>query len=139
MRTRFEIISHPLNVDNANEWLRSDENGGVSIFIGNIRKHNKGKVVKQIDFEAYIEMVHSELQKIAESLSLKYDIHSVLLIHRIGSVYPGESAVIAGVSAPHRKDAFDANIALMDELKRVVPIWKKEVYSDGHSWISSTP
>ncbi|MFY7706437.1 MAG: molybdopterin synthase catalytic subunit [Flavobacteriales bacterium] len=139
MKTRFEILEFVLSIDDANEWLRNEQDGGVSLFVGNIRSVNKGKEVVRIDFEAYTEMVYSELEKIAQSLSIKYRIHSVLLFHRVGSVYPGESAVIAGVSAPHRKDAFEACIELMDELKRVVPIWKKEVYSDGHTWISATP
>jgi molybdopterin synthase catalytic subunit len=139
MKTRFEITYHPLDINEANEWLRHEENGGVSIFVGNIRKNNKGKIVTRIDFEAYTEMVYSELEKIAASLFDKYTIHSVLLLHRIGSVFPGESAVIAGVSSAHRKEAFEATIELMDELKRVVPIWKKEVYMDGHTWISATP
>ncbi len=139
MRTRFEILDTALDIGEANEWLRSNEDGGVSLFVGNIRALNKGKEVKRIDFEAYTEMVYSELNKIAHSLSSKYDINAILLFHRIGSVYPSETAVIAGVSSPHRKDAFDATVELMNELKRVVPIWKKEVYSDGHTWISATP
>jgi molybdopterin synthase catalytic subunit len=139
MKTRFEIFESVLDVNDANEWLRSEESGGISLFVGNIRKNNKGKEVIRVDFEAYNAMVYSELEKIAISLSSKFSIHSILLFHRVGSVYPSETAVIAGVSAPHRKDAFDATIELMNELKRVVPIWKKEVYADGHTWISATP
>jgi molybdopterin synthase catalytic subunit len=139
MKTHLKLSDSELDITQANEWLRNHQDGGVSLFVGNIRAQNRGREVVRIDFEAYTEMVYSELEKIAQSLSLKYSIHAVLLFHRIGSVFPGESAVIAGVSAPHRKDAFEACIELMDELKRIVPIWKKEIYVDGHHWVSATP
>lgn len=127
------------NIDEINESLRSNTAGAVAHFVGNIREWNGERQVEYIDFEVYDVMAIDELNRITERLFGSYAIESITFYHRKGRVRPNETAVIAAVSAPHRKDAFEALMELMNALKKTVPIWKKEVYQDGHVWVSAHP
>lgn len=137
--TTFALLYTLPSLDEVNERLRSETEGAVVHFVGNVRAGHQEKRVTHLEFEAYEPMAVSELEKIAERLFEKYSIHHVLLYHRLGHVHPSETAVIAAVAAAHRHDAFLAVTELMDDLKKYVPIWKKEVYADGHVWVSTHP
>ena len=139
MKYLFEIQSAPLEMRQAEAFLYSSQDGGVVIFAGNIREVAGDRKVKSIFFEAYDEMVIAELERISADLQAQFTISKIVLIHRVGEVLPGQTAVIAGVSAKHRKEAFEACSELMNRLKASVPIWKKEMYEDGGEWISPTP
>ncbi len=139
MEMNFQISSNPLDIESCNEWLRSASDGGVVLFVGNVRSANRGKEVSHLEFEAYEEMVVKELEKWGRYIQERFGVHKVLLHHRIEKVEIGETAVIAGIAAPHRKEAFEACSFLLEKLKTEIPIWKKEVYNDGHHWISATP
>jgi molybdopterin synthase catalytic subunit len=138
MKTDFQLI------DSANgfpdlEQFRSEDSGAEVVFNGVVRTPNKGSEVLYLEFEAYEALFHNEMKRIAASLELQFQINTFILHHRIGRVLPGELAVVAVVYSKHRKDAFDACAALMNELKATVPIWKKEFNSDGSFWVSQTP
>lgn len=85
-------------------------------------------------YEAYEEMALKEMQKLAAKAKEDFAISNVGIVHRTGKIEIGETSVIISVAAPHRKDAFAACEWLIKELKRTVPIWKKEVYADGEAW-----
>ena len=93
----------------------------------------------RLEFETYEKMALNELDKIVEQVIHKWDVNKIWVEHRIGVLAIGESAVIIGVSCPHRKDSFPACRYVIDELKKTVPIWKKEVFEDGEVWVASTP
>ena len=138
MKTDFQLI------DDANgfpdlEPFRSESSGAEVIFNGIVRTPNKGLNVLYLEFEAYEALFHNEMKRIAETLELQFQIKTLVLHHRIGRVLPGELAVVAVVYSQHRKDAFDACEALMNELKATIPIWKKEFNSNGSFWVSQTP
>lgn len=139
MKRIIEINDQLPSIDQVNETLRSNTAGAVAHFVGNIRESNNGRIVEYIDFEVYDAMAIDELARITERLFGEYAIESIIFYHKKGRVKPNESAVIAAVSAPHRKDAFEALMELMSALKKTVPIWKKEVYKDGHVWVSANP
>jgi molybdopterin synthase catalytic subunit len=80
-------------------------------------------------------MALKEMQKLVEQAKERFEISNVGIIHRLGRLEIGETSVVISVAAPHRKAAFDACEWLIRELKRTVPIWKKEVYADGEEWI----
>lgn len=109
------------------------------MFVGTVRNRSKGFAVTHLEFEAYEPMVHSVLSEIADELRKDFGVTKVLLFHRLGKVEVGEAAVIAGVSSAHRTEAFHAVEALMNKLKKSVPIWKKEHTASGAVWVSSTP
>ncbi len=138
MKTQFELIAHAEGFSSL-EQFRSENSGAEVIFNGIVRTPNKGKEVRCLEFEAYPELFQNEMQAISDRLSNQFQIDAILLLHRIGKVYPGEIAVIAAVYSAHRKDAFQACEMLMNELKATVPIWKKEFNSDGSFWVSQTP
>jgi molybdopterin synthase catalytic subunit len=104
-----------------------------------VRSLSSGKKVIRLEFEAYEPMALKEWQGIAQQLRDRWKVNRIVMLHRLGSVAAGEIAVVAAVSSPHRREAFEACQHLMDELKRSVPIWKKEVFEDGSAWVSPTP
>ena len=138
MKTDFQLIDNAKGFPNL-EHVRSSTSGAEVVFNGIVRTPNKGLDVLYLEFEAYEALFHNEMKRIAESLETQFQINTIVLHHRIGRVLPGEVAVVAVVYSNHRKDAFDACEALMNELKATVPIWKKEFNSDGSFWVSQTP
>lgn len=138
MKTHFQLIEQPSGFPDL-EQFRSESSGAEVVFNGIVRTPNKGLDVLYLEFEAYEALFHNEMKRIAVKLELKFQINTIVLHHRIGRVLPGEMAVVAAVYSKHRKDAFDACQALMNELKASVPIWKKEFNSDGSFWVSQTP
>jgi len=92
-------------------------------------------------YEAYDDMALKEMEKLIEISKDKFEISNVGIVHRTGRLEIGETSVVISVAAPHRRAAFEACEWLIKELKRTVPIWKKEVYADGEEWVegSETP
>ena len=113
--------------------------GGTAIFIGTVRDHTQGKAVQHLEFEAYESMAEKEMQKIAEDIEEKWNAENVCIHHRLGTLKIGEIAVIIAVATPHRKAAFEACQYGIDTLKQTVPIWKKEVFTDGEVWVNAHP
>jgi molybdopterin synthase catalytic subunit len=116
-----------------------DSEGCVNIFIGNVRSKNNGRTVKYLDFEVYEKMALLKMEEIAIEAKARWNLNRILIIHRIGKVAEGEIPVIIAVSATHRRPAIQASQYLIDRLKAVVPIWKKEVYDDGEEWVTAHP
>ena len=121
------------------ESLNSDSNGAYVTFDGRVRNYSKGQEVSHLEFEAYEPMALKEMDKLILQALKQFNIHDARMIHRLGTLSIGESAVFIGVSASHRKDAFAACQFLIDRLKETVPIWKKEFTSDGEYWVSAHP
>jgi molybdopterin synthase catalytic subunit len=138
MKTHFQLIDHANGFPDL-EPFRSEASGAEVVFNGIVRTPNKGMDVLYLEFEAYEALFHNEMNRIAEALKSQFQINTIVLHHRVGRVFPEEIAVVAAVYSQHRKDAFQACEALMNELKATVPIWKKEFNSDGSFWVSQTP
>jgi len=109
--------------------------GGIVTFLGTARDFSKGKEVKKLVFEQYSDMAIEKLKKLRENALEKFEIIEVSILHRKGEVEIGENIVLIVVAAEHRKDAFLACMWLIDELKKVVPIWKKEITAEGEIWV----
>jgi molybdopterin synthase catalytic subunit len=135
----FLLSPELLDATAAAAILRDPECGAEVIFHGVVRNTSAEREVIYLDFEAYESMVLSEFGRMAQRAREMWPVDRIVMHHRTGRVYPGEMAVIAAVSARHRKAAFETCAWLMDELKRTVPIWKKEVFADGEEWVSPTP
>ncbi|WKX92250.1 hypothetical protein Q1695_010354 [Nippostrongylus brasiliensis] len=130
------ICYEPLDVGEAVELINSPSCGGTSVFVGTTRDTFNGRKVARLDYESYDEMAYKEMRKLCAHIREKFpSVERVVMFHRIGEVGVGETSVIIATASPHRKDALHATEMAIDELKRVVPIWKKEVYEDGGcSW-----
>ena len=111
--------------------------GACVTFEGRVRNHNEGRDVTHLFYEAAPELVNPAFDAIAKDVFEHHDITAVHCVHRIGELQIGDIAVWIGVTAPHRAAAFDACRFTIDELKKRVPVWKKEFYTDGDSgWIN---
>ncbi len=126
----------PLPLDRVLSWVGRPDCGGVVLFSGTARDHSEGRPgVSVLEYEAYEEQVTPRLDLLAEEARLRWPgIGRVALLHRVGRVEIGESAVVAAVSAPHRDEAFAAARFCIDGLKATVPIWKRETWDGGESW-----
>jgi molybdopterin synthase catalytic subunit len=118
------------------EWCVRPHCGAVVLFSGTVRDHAEGRTdVEMLEYEAYDEMVVPKLAEIAAETRARWsDVGRIVLVHRVGSLGLGESSVVAAVSAPHRPQAFAAARFAIDALKVSVPVWKREIWSDGSDW-----
>ena len=130
-RTSIKITSDKLNLQECYRFVEDASCGGISSFIGTVRNDTQGKEVTKLDFSTYKPMAIKEMQKIAELTLEKFDIYKIAVHHAEGVLKIGDIPVIIAVSSKHRKAAFAACEFAIDTLKKTVPIWKKEYFSDG--------
>jgi len=113
--------------------------GGIVSFLGCARDFSEGRDVFSINFEQYAGMAEKAMCALSDEAIDKFDILGVRMVHRVTTVHAGEQIVLIVVGAEHRKPAFEACEWLIDELKKRVPIWKKETTPTGESWVTSHP
>ena len=112
--------------------------GAVSTFVGTTRvDDNDGASVEYLEYEAYRPMADRKLEEIGAEIEERWDVREVSIVHRIGRVDPGEASVAIVVASPRRGPAFEASRYAIERIKVVVPIWKREVWSDGYVWVGS--
>ncbi len=135
----IEITGQPIEVQKVIDAASLKEAGAINTFIGTVRNQTSGKKVTQLEYEAYEPMAVSEIRKIIEEASKKWNLTGWAVSHRVGTLLPGEIAVVVAVSTPHRKESFEACQFIINGLKQTVPIWKKEFFEDGDQWVSAHP
>ena len=135
---RVEIVQEPIDLAQVRESVTRPENGAVLIFEGIVRNHHEGLAVTHIDYHAYEAMALVELRRIAEEAASKHEIEDMAVIHRIGHHEVGDTSLVVAVGSHHRRPAFEAGLAVIDEIKRRVPIWKKEHGPGGARWVKGT-
>jgi len=116
--------------------IGGENDGAVVFFYGQARNHSKGRDVNYLEYQVYHEMAEKELQKIIQHASSTWELSDCVVIHRYGRILPGETSIVIGVSSSHRDEAYTASRYIIDTIKKKVPIWKKEFYSDGSCWIT---
>ncbi|NNE68065.1 MAG: molybdenum cofactor biosynthesis protein MoaE [Pyrinomonadaceae bacterium] len=131
----FELTSEPLDVGAIARRIVPEECGATVTLDGYVRKFTKGRETDYLVYEAYEPMALKEMEKLIDKALDKYEIAAVGIVHRLGKLDIGETSVVISVSSPHRRAAFESCEWLIKELKRTVPIWKKEVYADGEVWV----
>lgn len=132
-------IVEDIDLNEAYQALHSPKAGAVNLFIGTVRNHSKGKEVIHLDFEAYDAMAIRQMEMVAELAQAKWPLEKLVMIHAVGAKQPGVPVVVVGVSSAHREASFEACRFLIDELKKTVPIWKKEFYEDNSIWVNAHP
>jgi molybdopterin synthase catalytic subunit len=130
-----ELTTEPLDITSVARRVVPPECGATVTLDGYVRKYTKGRETLHLFYEAYESMALKEMQKLIEKARQDFEISNVGIVHRLGKLEIGETSVVISVAAPHRKAAFAACEWLILELKRTVPIWKKEIYADGEEWI----
>jgi molybdopterin synthase catalytic subunit len=119
--------------------VSSAERGGVATFLGLVRNHHAGRAVLHLEYSAYAPMAEAECERIVAEARERWPEAAVALEHRIGALAIGDVAVAVAAAAPHRAEAFDACRYVIEELKRRVPVWKREHYADGTvGWVDPT-
>jgi len=131
----FGIQSEPLDPTPLVEAVRRENAGAIALFYGIVRNENLGRSVQYLEYDAYPEMALKKMREVAGEVRAKFPIAAVGVLHRIGRLEIGETSLLVAVSSGHRKEAFEACHYAVDRIKQVVPVWKKEVWSDGSAWI----
>jgi molybdopterin synthase catalytic subunit len=131
----FELTTDPIDVGAAARRVVPPECGATVTLDGYVRQWTRGRETLYLVYEAYPEMAVSEMQRLGRYAHSQFEITHIGIIHRTGRLEIGETSVVISVSAPHRRAAFEACEWAIRELKRSVPIWKKEFYEDGEVWV----
>ncbi|XP_058782346.1 molybdopterin synthase catalytic subunit-like [Vicia villosa] len=136
----IEILENLKLIDVAKymNFVSAPQAGAIATFSGTTRDTFDGKAVLELIYEAYIPMAIRCIKSVCSSARESWNLHSIAVAHRLGTVPVGETSIFTAVSSVHRADALEACRYLIDEVKATVPIWKKEVYSNGEIWKENT-
>ena len=131
--TSPHLTTQPIGSDVAAHGL----SGALVTFVGIVRADVcAGRRVRALDYEAHREMAERQLERLVDATKQRWPLDTVRIQHRLGIVEAGEASVVVAVAAPHRAEAYAASQFLIEQLKRDVPIWKRELYDDGTSrWV----
>ena len=133
----FRIVKTRIDLGALDRAVRDARAGAVVTFVGTTRNENVGRRVRRLEYEAFASMAAKEMRSLATQAKRRWPLRKVAMVHRIGVVPVGEASVAIAVSAGHRGEAFEACRWLIDRLKAIVPIWKKEHYQGGEVWIGA--
>jgi molybdopterin synthase catalytic subunit len=131
---KIALVREPIENAALAECVRAGKDGATVTFDGYVRNESHGRATSYLEYEAYEAMALGKMKEIAGQVHEKFRIHRVAMVHRLGRLEIGETSVFIAVSAPHRGAAFDACRFAIDTLKKTVPIWKKEYFTDGAVW-----
>ena len=133
------LTEQPIRLDPLIDQVRAPDRGGIAIFLGLVRDHHQGKSVLGLDYSAYGPMAEAVTREIIKEAEGRGQGAVVAVQHRIGALTVGDTAVAVVAAAAHRGEAFDACRYVIEELKKRVPVWKREMYSDGSvAWVDPT-
>ena len=134
-----EIVRERIATEQVLERIKRGEDGAVVVFEGIVRNHTRNRNTLFLDYEAYEPMALNQMNALAEKVLASYKVREIVIIHRLGRLEIGETSVLIVVASAHRAAAFDACRFAIDTLKRTVPIWKKEHFTDGVVWADGEP
>jgi molybdopterin synthase catalytic subunit len=138
-RDRIELVRAPIATGEIVNGLKAPGDGAVVVFDGIVRDHSGARKTLHLDYEAYEPMALAALGEIARELHSHFEVDAVALVHRLGRLEIGETSVLIAVSSAHRAAAFEACRHAIEQVKRTVPIWKKEYFADGAVWVEGHP
>ena len=138
-RARCTISVRPLDAEAVAARVAGADAGGVVSFIGAVRDHARGRAIRHLEYEAYPAMALGEMERICDAAAQRWPAARVAIAHRVGHLEIGDLAVVVVAAAAHRAEAFEACRFAIDTLKETVPIWKKEVATDGEYWVDDHP
>lgn len=131
-----ELVDGPIDVSAVLDFVQNRNAGATVLFVGTTREMTGGKQTVKLDYESHRVMAVMQLEKLESEARTRWDLLGVSIIHRLGDVAIGEASIAIAVSSAHRKQAFEAGEWLIDTIKKEVPIWKREEWSDGSlEWV----
>ncbi len=131
----FALTQHPIDTRKISARLLRGEDGAVVTFEGVVRNNTRGRQTHFLDYECYEPMAIKLMADIGREIAANYAIDRIAIVHRLGRMLIGEASVVVIVTAAHRQAAFEAALEGINRLKRLVPIWKKEHFTDGEVWV----
>jgi molybdopterin synthase catalytic subunit len=132
----IQLTHETIDYASLTESVRSHAAGAVVLFLGTVREMTNGRQTVALDYEAFPEMARAKFEELLAEAREKWPIVKAAIVHRLGRLELGDVSVAVAVSTPHRQQAFEAGKFLIDRLKEVVPIWKKENWADGATeWV----
>ncbi len=132
----IQLTNNVIDYSALTESVRSSAAGAVVLFLGTVREMTDGRQTVALDYEGFPQMAEAKLEELLVEARLKWPIIEGAIAHRLGRLELGDVSVAVAVSTPHRQQAFEASKYLIDRLKAVVPIWKKENWADGSTaWV----
>ena len=134
----YEITEAPLSLDALVKAVGQNTSGAVASFLGIVREFARGRQVQYLEYDAYPEMATAAMRQIGDEIRTRWPVDTIAIVHRIGRLTIGEGSVAIAISSAHRHEALEACAYAIERLKEIVPIWKKEVWTDGAEWIGST-
>ena len=129
------LEAEPIRVERLVAAVAGPAEGAVALFLGTVRDHNAGRRVERLEYHAYAGMAEAEMARIEAEALDRFPISRLIVVHRTGTLAIGEVSVGVAIAAPHRADALEACRFVIDEIKRRVPIWKKEHFEGGEIWV----
>jgi len=124
----IEVVEADLSLERCYQFVASPCCGAVSTFVGTTRDNFEGKKVMQLSYEGYVPMAKKELTRLCNEAITKFGVHKIAVQHILGDCPVGQASVIIAVSSSHRRESLDCVRFMIDELKKSVPIWKREMY-----------
>jgi molybdopterin synthase catalytic subunit len=137
--SRAAIVRERIDTQAVLAEVTRPEDGAAVVFEGVVRNNTRGRQTMYLEYEAYEAMALQELERLCEKSLAEFRVREVRIVHRLGRLDIGETSVLIIVASAHRGAAFEACRSLIDTLKRTVPIWKKEFFSDGAVWAEGEP
>ncbi len=131
----IRVTGDVLRTDEAVAAVESPSAGAINVFLGVVRNNNKGRSVGYLEYEAYPSMAEKVMREIAEEALTRFGLEDCAVLHRTGRLEIGETSLLITVSSAHRAASFEGGHWLVDQIKQRVPVWKKEIWEDGESWI----
>ncbi|KEO82345.1 molybdenum cofactor biosynthesis protein [Tumebacillus flagellatus] len=132
---RFTISEEPLSMEAVFQKVRNPLCGAVNLFVGTVREMTHGKRTVHLEYEAYAPMAVKMMEQIADEIEARWPGTEVAMTHRVGKLEIEDAAVVIAVATPHRAASYEAGRYAIERLKEIVPIWKKEVWSDNTQWM----
>lgn len=129
----IEVTQDALDLKKLVAFCLTEDTGAVDVFVGTVRDHFEGKAVTAIDYQGYPEMAEKVLQQIIEEVFEKWSVNRAAVQHRLGLLHLKDASVIIAVSTAHRKEAFEACRHIIEQIKKDLPVWKKEYFSGGET------
>jgi len=125
----------PIDPGQLSASVATSKDGAIASFVGIVRDHHEGRAVLWLEYEAHEEMAQKQIKELIRAAQRRWPVGAVAIRHRLGRLQVGDTSVAIAVAAPHRAEALEACRWLIDTLKAEVPIFKKEVYADGETWV----
>jgi molybdopterin synthase catalytic subunit len=134
------LTEDKIDIEEVFRQVQDPRAGAVNLFVGTVRESSANRKIQRLEFEAFGQMAENELQKLLSEATTRFGLCRCAVVHRLGVVPMGEIIMVVAVAAAHRHEAFQATQWLVEGLKRVVPIWKKEIDLEGNAvWVEALP